>query len=94
MQNLKANVCSHSATVTTKINGRTKLVSINTHIDELLCLPHNQCQQMKAVEVELERSLIMLDLCNAMQECFTELKASAQEMNLEAVQEDEQQDCF
>nr|CAB3483768.1 unnamed protein product [Digitaria exilis] len=80
---LKAIISSPSATVGTMCQGFTKLGSIYRYIDELTTLPSGQRQQRKVVEEELDRSLILLDLCNAMQQSFLELKAIVQEMQLD-----------
>ncbi|RCV32308.1 hypothetical protein SEVIR_6G253800v4 [Setaria viridis] len=81
LQSLKATV-SPSATVETMVDGLAKLGSICSLINELTCLPSSQRQQRKALEEELDCSLILLDLCNAMQESLLELKATVQEMQL------------
>jgi hypothetical protein len=80
LQSLKATVSSPSATMATMVGSLSKLGSIYDRIDELLtCLPSSQ---RKAVEEELEHSLILLDLCSAVQESFVELKTNVQEMQL------------
>jgi tRNA threonylcarbamoyladenosine modification (KEOPS) complex Pcc1 subunit len=79
LQSLKAAVSSPSATIKTMVNGLSKLRSIYDHIDVLTCL---STSQRKAVEEELERSLVLLDLCSAVQESFVELEASVQDMQL------------
>lgn len=84
LQSLKATISSPSATVQTIANGLSRLGSIYSCIDELACLPStsSQRQQRKAVEEELERSLVLLDLCSAMQERLADLRVIAQEMLL------------
>ncbi|XP_066326295.1 uncharacterized protein [Miscanthus floridulus] len=77
--NLKAAISLPSATIETMVDGLSKLGSIYIHIDALTCLP---ISQRKAVEEELEPSVVLLDLCSAIQESFVELKASVQEMQL------------
>jgi cob(I)alamin adenosyltransferase len=82
LQSLKATISSPSVAIETTVDGLNKIVSIYSCIDELTSLPSNQRQQRKAVEEELERSLVLLDLCNTVQENFAELKVSVQEMQL------------
>nr|CAB3481964.1 unnamed protein product [Digitaria exilis] len=79
LQILKATISSPSATFQTMSGSLMKLGSIYSCIDELICLPSSQ---RKEAEEELEHSLVLLDLCNAIQECFAELKTNVQEMEL------------
>jgi hypothetical protein len=82
LQNLKATACSPSATIETVVDALTKLGNIYSRIDLLVCLPSSQRQQRKALEDELDCSLVLLDLCNVMQETFVELKATIMETQL------------
>uniref|UniRef100_A0A804NNF3 DUF241 domain protein n=2 Tax=Zea mays TaxID=4577 RepID=A0A804NNF3_MAIZE len=76
---LKVAISLPSVTIETMVDSLSKLGSIYSHIDALASLP--SCQR-KAMEEELERSVVLLDLCSAMQESFAELKASVQETQL------------
>ncbi|XP_066326289.1 uncharacterized protein [Miscanthus floridulus] len=86
LQSLKVTVSAPSMTVQTMSDGLTKLGSIYSCIDELTCFPSSQ---RKLAEEELERSLVLLDLCSAMQESFAELKTIVLEMQLALKRGDE-----
>ena len=82
LQGLRSIICSPSANIETMVDGLSKIGSIYSRINGLTCLPSGQRGQRKAVEEELDRSLVLLDLCNAVQESFVELKTIVQEMQL------------
>jgi len=86
LQSLKVTVSAPSMTVQTMSDGLTKLGSIYSCIDELTCFPSSQ---RKLAEEELERSLVLLDLCSVMQESFAELKTIVLEMQLALKRGDE-----
>lgn len=87
LQGLKACISSPSTTVDMMCDGLRRLGGIYNCIEEIISLPSNQIGlsfplQRKMVEEELDRSLLLVDLCNAMQENLAELKMSTQDLQL------------
>uniref|UniRef100_A0A8I6XY35 Uncharacterized protein n=1 Tax=Hordeum vulgare subsp. vulgare TaxID=112509 RepID=A0A8I6XY35_HORVV len=87
LHGLKSCIFSLSATIDTMCGGYARLGDIYKCIEEIMGLPSNQVglsfpQNKKMVEEELERSLVLIDLCNSMQENLAELQMSAQELQL------------
>ena len=87
LQSVSCITSSPPATIDAACDGLRMLVDIYNNIEEVICTPSNQaslCQtlQKKAVEAELGRSLVLLDLCNAMHESVMELNMSVQELLL------------
>lgn len=85
LQSLKTAMASSSMTIDTMCDGLRRLGSIYSDIEEMMCTPSNQvnlCQtlQKKAVEEELEQSLVLLDICKVVQESFIEMKMNVQEL--------------
>ncbi|KAE8814644.1 hypothetical protein D1007_08172 [Hordeum vulgare] len=85
LHSLEASISSPSITMETISDGLRRLGDIYSTIEEIMCLPSNQIcssQQRKMLEGETECSLELLDLCNAMHEDFTELKAIIQDLQV------------
>ena len=85
LQILEACTSSPSMTIETTCDGLRRLGDIYSSIEEVMCLPSNQdcsSQQRKMLDAEMERSLELLDLCNAMHEDFAELKAIVQDLQV------------
>ncbi|KAL6858692.1 hypothetical protein ACP4OV_017694 [Aristida adscensionis] len=87
LQSLKTAISSSSTTIDILCNGLRKLEDIYNSIEEMMCTPSSQVslcltEQRKAVEEELGRSISLIDLCNAMQESFIELKMIVRELLL------------
>ncbi|KAJ1266996.1 hypothetical protein BS78_07G022600 [Paspalum vaginatum] len=77
LQTVKTTISSSCVTIGAICDGFRKLGEVYSCIGELACLPSSQVtRQRKAVEQELERSLVLLDLCTTMQESFGVLKRS------------------
>lgn len=85
LQSLEACISSPSMTIDTISDGLRRLGDIYGTIEEIMCLPSNQVcssQQRKMLDTEMGCSLELLDLCNAMHEDFTELKAIIQDLQV------------
>ncbi|VAI03591.1 unnamed protein product [Triticum turgidum subsp. durum] len=83
LQGLQTRISSPSATIDTMCGGLRSLGDIYSSIEEIMSLPSNRVPlQRKMIEEELDRSLVLVDLCNAMQESLAELKVSIQDLQL------------
>jgi hypothetical protein len=72
-------------TIKTTCDSLRRLGDIYNSIEEVMCLPRNQVcssQQKKMLDGEMDCSLELLDLCNAMHEDFAELKAIIQDLQV------------
>ncbi|GJN18359.1 hypothetical protein PR202_gb05512 [Eleusine coracana subsp. coracana] len=66
-------------------DGLRRLGDVYSHIEEIINLPSNQVssiQKKKMLEREMESSLELIDLCNAMHEIFSELKTTIQDLQV------------
>lgn len=85
MHSLEAYISSPSMNIETISDGLRRLGDIYGTIEEIMYLPSNQVcssQQRKMLDGEMECSLELLDLCNAMHEDFAELKAIIQDLQV------------
>ncbi|PNT68556.1 uncharacterized protein LOC100844488 [Brachypodium distachyon] len=85
LHSLEACISSPSMTIDAISDGLRRLGDIYDTIEEIMCLPSNQVcssQQRKMLDTEMGCSLELLDLCNAMHEDFTELKAIIQDLQV------------
>ncbi|KAJ1269573.1 hypothetical protein BS78_07G222300 [Paspalum vaginatum] len=72
-----------SATIEAVCDGLRRLGDVYSYINEAICLHSNQVERRNSLlEEEMERSLQVLDLCNALQESFTGLKMTVQELQM------------
>ena len=77
-----------AATMEVVCDGLRRLGDVYSHIDEAICLHSNHNQLVrgkKRLEEEMERSLQVLDLCSTLQETFSDLKMTIQELQLQMV---------
>jgi len=93
LQSFKACISSPCATIDMMCDGLRILGDIYSCIEEIMSVHSNQAslsisQQKKMVEEEQEQSLVLIDLCNAMQESLAELKMTIQELHLSLRRED------
>ncbi|EAZ07933.1 hypothetical protein OsI_30187 [Oryza sativa Indica Group] len=85
LHSIEAWISSPSLTIETISDGFRRLGDIYSSIEEIMCLPSNQVcssEQRRLLDGEMECSLELLDLCNAMNEVFTELKAIIQDLQV------------
>ena len=83
LQSLEASISSPSATIESTCDGLRRLGDVYSHIEEIIHFPSNQVcsiQQRKELDAEMESSLELMDLCNAMQESFADLKTTIQDL--------------
>ncbi|XP_062192519.1 uncharacterized protein LOC133896020 [Phragmites australis] len=85
LQSLEAGISSPSATIEAMCDGLRRLGDVYSYIEEIIHLPSNQVcsiQERNMLDGEMESSLELIDLCNDMQENFTELKNIIQDLQV------------
>ncbi|XP_015696121.2 uncharacterized protein LOC107304846 [Oryza brachyantha] len=85
LHSIEACISSPSLTIEEISDGLRRIGDIYSSIEEIMCMPSNQVcssQQRKLLDGEMEYSLELLDLCNTMNEVFTELKAIIQDLQV------------
>ena len=81
LHSISSLISTPSATIEGVCDGLRRLGDVYSSINEAICLHSNQVHG-KRLEEEMERSLQVLDLCNTMQESFTDLKMTIQELQM------------
>lgn len=81
LRNICSGISSPSATIEMVSDALRRLGGVYNCINEIISLHSNQAHGKK-LEEEMERSLEVLDLCSAMQEMFTDLKMTIQELQM------------
>ncbi|KAG2580567.1 uncharacterized protein LOC120679449 [Panicum virgatum] len=81
LHSISSLISTPSATIEGVYDGLRRLGDVYSSINEAICLHSNQVHGRR-LEEEMERSLQVLDLCNTMQESFTDLKITIQELQM------------
>ncbi|XP_072981240.1 uncharacterized protein [Typha angustifolia] len=86
LQELRTHLASSTLTAQMICHSLKKIGDLYECIDELFCLPSNRNglfhpQQKKCVEEETERSVRLLDLCDAMRGNLSTMKVHVQDLN-------------
>ncbi|KAL6661962.1 hypothetical protein ACP70R_001346 [Stipagrostis hirtigluma subsp. patula] len=85
LHSLQASISSPSASIDDMCDGLRRLGDVYNHIEAIIHLPSNQVcsiQQREVLDGEMDSSLELIDLCNAMQENFAELKTIIQDLQV------------